>query len=294
MKHLTILLFGVFLFVFFAACEKEPTDNTPQSPYSYVTSWSSLGTSNEFLNNPKKIIATDSFVFVNDHGNGKIKKFDHNGLYLGALNFNNPFYIHDTLLYVISNTNSNDLLVYNFNLSLINSYTFPTALPTNGDIGGKDRKALITMSTTSQPFLMSLDFDNLTTNSFGTLGTAALNFQWNGAFAIDYDNGNYFVTDGGNYRVQQLDESYSYLSEFKTTEHSVLNSPNVIDVNSEYIIISNHNNGGDEIDFYDRNTNSFLFELEVESYFKQSISANQNKFFVLVDHPVTEVRVYSK
>jgi hypothetical protein len=294
MKNLIILLFGVFLFTFFAACEKEPTDTTPQTPYTFASSWGSLGTSNEFLNDPKKIVATDSFVFINDHGNGKIKKFDHNGLYLDALAFNNPFYIHDTLLYVVSNSNSNMLLAYNFNFSLVTSYTFPTALPSNGDISGKDKKALITMNTTSQPFLMSLDFDNLTTNSFGTLGTAALNFQWNGTFAVEYENGNYFVTDGGNYRVQKLDDSYSYLSEFNSTGHTVGNSPNVIKVNSEYIIVSNYNNASDEIDFYDRNTNSFLFGLEVGNYFKRSIATNQDKLFVLVDHPVTEVRVFSK
>ncbi len=265
-----------------------------QSPYIYTSSWGSLGTSNPSLNRPTKIVATDAYVFINDNGNGKLKKFDHNGVFLDALDFSNPFYVYDNLLYVVSDTNRNYLLAYDFNLNLVNSYLFPTALPTNGDISGNNQKALLTKNTTSQPFLMSLNLIALTTNSFGNLGTGALAFQWNGTFAVSYENGNYFVTDGGNYRVQKLDANYAYMAEYRTDNHSVLNSPNVMNVNADYTIISNYNNASDEVDFYDRNTNAFLFEMSIGSYFKRSIATNQNKLFILVDHPMTEVRVYTK
>lgn len=265
-----------------------------QSPYTFTTSWGTLGTSNSSLNRPRKIVATDNYVFIDDFDNGKLKKFDHNGTYLDALNFRNPFYIYDSLLYVISDTNSNYLLAYNFDLNLVNSYLFSTALPSNGDMSGSDQKALITRNTTSQPFLMSLNLVNQTNNSFGNLGTGPLTFQWNGNFVVDYENGDYFVTDGGNYRVQELDANYNYVTEFSTSGHSVLNSPNVIEVNGDYIIIANENNGGDQLDFYDRSNNAFLFEMNIGSSFNQSITTNQNKLFVLIDWPTTEVKVYTK
>jgi len=279
------------------ACEDDSS-----SPFTFTKSWGSLGTQDNQLNAARKIAATDEFLFINDVGNSKIKKFDHDGNFLAALDFSNPFYVFEERLYVVSDTNNTYLHKFDLNFNLVESFNFNSPIPSGDDISGNESRALITLTGTEEPFLTSLDFINLTQNSFGVLGTGDLSFQWNGSFNVVFENGNneipasYFVTDGGNFRVQELDEDFTYVSEFTTNDagRGVLNSPSAIDASQEYIAITNGNNSGDQIDFYDRQTNEFLFTHQVGDFFQKSVSFNGDNMFVLVDVPSIEVRIYNK
>lgn len=282
--------------------EEEVIDSSAISPFAIETNWGTLGTSDNQLNGARKISATDSFLFINDVGNSKVKKFDHEGNFLASLNYSKPFYIYNDEIYIVSDTNDTYLHKLDLNFNLVSSYHFNSSIPSGDDISGNSSKALITLGGSSEPFLMSLDFSSLSQNTFGNLGTGQLDFQWNGQFNLVCENGNfvvetsYFITDGGNYRVQELDENFNFVSEFKTNDEgkSVLNSPTVIDANLEYIAVTNGNNGGDQIDFYNRVTKEFLFTQDLGDSFKQSISFIDNKMFVLVDYPSIEIRVYKK
>ena len=288
-----------------SSCKKEKEeviDSTVVSPFDVETSWGTLGTSDNQLNGSRKISATESFLFINDVGNSKIKKFDHEGNFLGALNYSRPFYIYNDKLYIVSNTDDTYLHMLDLNFNLVKSYHFDSSIPSGDDISGNSSKALITLGGSSEPFLMSLDFASLSQDTFGNLGTEELSFQSNGQFNLVCENGNsevktsFFITDGGNYRVQELDANFDFVSEFKTNDEgkSVLNSPTVIDANLEYIAVTNGNNAGDQIDFYDRISKEFLFTHDLGDSFKQSISFVNNKMFVLVDYPSIEIRVYKK
>ena len=147
---------------------------------------------------------------------------------------------------------------------------------------------------------MSLDFASLAQNSFGKLGTGDLAFQYNGSFKVVYEAGSsdlapaYFITDAGNKRIQILDDKLNFISAFNSNGNSVLNSPNVIDANAQYISVSNANNAGDQIDFYNRRTNGFCFTMDFGQSFKQSMSFIDNKLFVLITHPTINIKVYKK
>lgn len=308
-----ILIVSTGLIFFTISCKKEKTEPTTPlaeeviapsvgSPYTAVTSWGTLGTSDNQLKSSRKISATDSFLFINDAGNAKIKKFDHDGNFLGSLNYSKSFYIYNDELFIVSDTNDTYLLKLDLNFNLINSYHFNSSIPSGNDISGNSSKAIITLGGNSQPFLMSLDFSSLSQNTFGNLGTGQLGFQWNGQFNLIFENGNsvigasYFVTDGGNKRIQELNQNFNFVSEFKTNGQgkSVKNSPTIIAANIEYIAVTNGDNGGDQIDFYDRNTKEFLFTHDLGNSFKKSISFINDKMFVLVDYPSIEVRTFKK
>jgi len=302
-----LLSFSILLLVVIGCKKKDtkieqPAPASPQSPYKSSTAWGKLGTSDNRLNNPEKIIATDSFVFINDDGNSKIKKFDHSGNFVSALSFSSPFYIYSNYLYVKSNLNDSCLIKFDLNFNQVATYKFPAEIPfLYYDITGNDKYALITLGNVTEPFLMKLNYALLQQTTLGMLGTGNLEFKSNGTSVAVYAPGNseiqpcYFVTDGGNYRIQQLDTSFNFIASINTKSDntSVLNSPNIIEANTEHIIISNSNDAGDQIDFYDRKLRTFLYKLDLGGIFKTSISTNQNKLFILTgDEPM--VKVFTK
>lgn len=300
-------IFYVGLILLSLSCKKEDdviiNDEPMQEPaplptpqFTFVNEWTGSGGTGISLYSPKKLIATENFVFIDDEGNSRIKKFDLSGSYLDELPFSNPFYIFNDHLFVISSANAFELLKYDFNFTLISTYTFSTSLASVHDISGNDTVAIVSDKFSTQPYMKYIDISNLTVTSFGNEGSADLEFSSNGWFASKYFGGDFYLTDNGNYRVQTLSGSGLFESKFATngSNSEMQNSPSVIDVNDDFIAVSNGNNAGDGIYFYDRATETFQNNLEMPGYMQQSISFKGDSIYVLVTYPSDAIRLYKK
>jgi hypothetical protein len=290
-----LLLILICSLVITSSCRKPKDEEDPKdAPFEFLSEWGELGTADNQLNQPEKLVVASDHIFIYDRGNKKIKKFTPSGNFVAAISSKESFYIFGNSLFAIDFDNDSIINKYNLNLENIANYKLPEPLRWFDDIAGNDQSALITTGGTEEPFLKKIDYTNLTTQDFGKLGTGNLQFKWNGKFAVDFSNNKYYITDGNN-RIQVLNKNYQFEGSIATYSQAngFLNSPETVAVSSEYIVFAASHNSSDAIMFYNPTDLSFMYRLNVNGPFKRSLDIEGDKLFILADSPL-KVMIYQK
>ncbi|MBR08328.1 MAG: hypothetical protein CMP48_11720 [Rickettsiales bacterium] len=268
----------------------------------FDSSWGSYGNDDDEIDmdsNGGIIKVTESHVFI--AGRAGVKKFTTSGDYVAHIEATYPkFYIYEDYVYMATSDYNSGIVKMDMNLVPVDSIDFGEDLDlySCSSIDGNDTQALIAYSRVDDGPVEMLHFNEGDTSitQISDIGEDPLEFKWNGTVAIDLFEGNYYVTDNGNNRVQIISTSGSFVDDFYTDaeERTVYNGPNLIEVTESYIFVGNLNNAGDEIDVYDRSSLELVTSLEIgNQLFKSGFAFNSTRLFVLSNYPDVEVLVFT-
>lgn len=254
----------IFLFtgiIFTTSCKKETTE-TPK--YEFVKEWGQLGIGQGQFNDPTKIEVTKDFLFINDRLNNEIMKFDKDGLFISQLDFSSPFYIYNDTLYVLNPNDNNIIKKYDLDFNFISEMVCNTDFEGVEEFTGNADYALAT-TYFDTCFLIGINYKTNEIIRTGTLGTDALEFNWNGNLIPSLYNNQFIITDPDNNRIQIVNKNLEYVTEFVTDPESEYH-PNVMAINSKYIAASNSNSGQGELHFYDITNYKKQFTIEIDGF----------------------------
>lgn len=302
----TIILIVSIIFAF-NSCKKDIPEETETKPYKLVSSWGVYGTDSNQLLKPNLIVAFGDYIFINDDGVNKIKKFDEDGNFISELGFDGDididyFYIFNDFLYIVNPLNTTQISKYDLDFNFIQNYTFSVSLKNMYDhiygIAGNDKQALISFFENEKPCLKNVNFTNLEIVEFGALGIGNLQFNEWARLNITYDNNLYYIADEGNKRVQIVDTNSTYVNEISTVD-KLLNGPSFIAFTNDQIVLAAGYSSSEEICFYKKPNYTFDFSIDQfindeDSYINYGITLTETKLFVLTQETTNMIKVYVK
>ncbi|MCZ6501249.1 MAG: NHL repeat-containing protein [Gammaproteobacteria bacterium] len=177
----TVLLLLVMIALMFAAIFLFWMPSVKESPYQFVTMWGQTGNNAGEFRDPTGLAVTENELFVSDSRNGRIQVFDHNGIFLRQF----------------SGTGQEaSTLKRPMNLALLNDRLYVADY-------WQDRIFVFTLAGE----LVRL---------IGEAGSGPGQFNAPGGLAVA-SNGDLYIADFYNQRVQQLNNEGGFIRQWGTT-----------------------------------------------------------------------------
>jgi DNA-binding beta-propeller fold protein YncE len=199
---------------------------------TFATSWGSRGHGPGEFEEPRGVaVSLQGTVYVADTGNGRLQVFDETGEFLdewGEGILGEPFDVsvgRDGRVYVVD-TEHDCLFVFSREGHFEERWGEQWALfdPRGLDV---DQQGYVYVANTGGNVIIKVSPDGEVLASFGTAGSGPGSLSQPTDVAVD-DDGNLYVVDSENERIQVLDRDGGYLREWPIPPANTFDSPHLV------------------------------------------------------------------